>query len=119
ARRLSRTTRAGHGPSTISRMSGRSQRGDPPPKSPSRALVDWPPNRARRTSVYERALVPLDGSIVAEGVIPFILQTAGPLDLDVTLLRVVVPAPPAVVEAGPIVVDDTEKVCAEAEVYLA
>jgi hypothetical protein len=51
--------------------------------------------------MYERALVPLDGSIVAEGVIPFILQTAGPLDLDVTLLRVVVPAPPAVVEGGP------------------
>jgi nucleotide-binding universal stress UspA family protein len=69
--------------------------------------------------VYERALVPLDGSTVAEGVIPFILQTAGPLGLDVVLLRVVVPGPPAVVEAGPIVVDDTEKVCAEAEVYLA
>jgi hypothetical protein len=69
--------------------------------------------------VYERALVPLDGSTVAEGIIPFILQTAGPLDLDVTLLRVVVPAPPAVVEAGPIVLEDTEKVCTEAEVYLA
>ena len=69
--------------------------------------------------MYKRALVPLDGSIVAEGIIPFILQIAGPLDLDVTLLRVVVPSPPAVVEAGPIVVDDTEKLCAEAEAYLA
>jgi nucleotide-binding universal stress UspA family protein len=68
--------------------------------------------------MYERALVPLDGSMVAEGIIPFILQTAGPLDLDVTLLRVVVPAPPAVMEAGPVVVDNTEKLAAEAEAYL-
>jgi nucleotide-binding universal stress UspA family protein len=68
--------------------------------------------------MYERALVPLDGSMVAEGIIPFILQTAGPLDLDVTLLRVVVPAPPAVMEAGPVVVDNTEELSAEAEAYL-
>ena len=29
--------------------------------------------------MYKQALIPLDGSIVAEGVIPFILQIAGPL----------------------------------------
>jgi nucleotide-binding universal stress UspA family protein len=55
---------------------------------------------------------------VAEGIVPFILQIAGPLDLDVTLLRVVVPAATAVVEAGPVVVDGTGKALAEAEAYL-
>jgi nucleotide-binding universal stress UspA family protein len=70
-------------------------------------------------AVYKRALIPLDGSIVAEGVIPFIVQTAGPLGLDVTLLRVVAPSPPAVaVEAGPVVLDNTEELRAEAEAYL-
>jgi nucleotide-binding universal stress UspA family protein len=69
-------------------------------------------------SVYKRALVPLDGSIVAESIIPFVLQIAGPLDLDVMLLSVVVPASPAVVEAGPVVVDNTERLAAEAEAYL-
>jgi nucleotide-binding universal stress UspA family protein len=69
--------------------------------------------------MYERALVPLDGSTTAEGVIPFILHIAGPLGLDVTLLRVVTPAPrAAAVEAGPIALDDTEELCAEAERYL-
>jgi nucleotide-binding universal stress UspA family protein len=68
--------------------------------------------------VYKRALVPLDGSIVAESVIPFILQVAGPLDLEVTLLSVVVPAPPSAMDAGPAVIDDAEKQSAEAETYL-
>ena len=69
--------------------------------------------------MYKRALIPLDGSMVAEGIIPFILQTAGPLGLDVTLLRVVTPSRPAVaVEAGPVVLDNTEELCAEAEAYL-
>lgn len=69
--------------------------------------------------MYERALIPLDGSMVAEGIIPFILQTAGPLGLDVTLLRVVTPSrPAAAVEAGPVVLDNTEELSAEAEAYL-
>ena len=68
--------------------------------------------------MYKRALVPLDGSIVAESIIPFVLQIAGPLDLDVKLLSVVVPASPAVMEAGPVVVDNTERLAAEAEAYL-
>lgn len=60
--------------------------------------------------MYQRALVPLDGSTTAEGVIPFVLQIAGPLGLDVTLLRVVTPAPrAAVVEAGPVALDDTDE----------
>jgi nucleotide-binding universal stress UspA family protein len=69
--------------------------------------------------MYERALVPLDGSTTAEGVIPFILQIAGPLGLDVTLLRVVIPAPPAAaVEVGPVSLENTDKLCAQAEAYL-
>jgi nucleotide-binding universal stress UspA family protein len=68
--------------------------------------------------MYKRALIPLDGSIVAESIVPFILQIAGPLALDVALLSVVVPAPPRVVDAGPVVVDDIDKLVSEAEAYL-
>ena len=73
---------------------------------------------AERALVYKRALVPLDGSIVAEGIIPFVLEIAGPLDMQVVLLRVVVPVPPTVVDAGPVVFGNVEKLCAEAEEYL-
>ncbi len=68
--------------------------------------------------MYKRAIVPLDGSTVAEGIIPFILEIATPLDLEVRLLCVVVPATPAVVEAGPVIVERTEDLCVEAEAYL-
>ena len=70
--------------------------------------------------MYRRALVPLDGSAVAEGIVPFVLEIAGPLDLEVTLLRVLVPTPPVVVEGSSyVVVDDLEKHQVEAEAYLA
>ncbi|MBI4591539.1 MAG: universal stress protein [Candidatus Rokubacteria bacterium] len=39
--------------------------------------------------MYERVLVPLDGSPVAEAILPFIEQIAGPLDMEIVLLRVV------------------------------
>jgi nucleotide-binding universal stress UspA family protein len=68
--------------------------------------------------MYKCALVPLDGSIVAESIVPFILQIAGPLGLDVALLSVVVPTPPRVVDAGTVVVDFTDNLVAEAEAYL-
>lgn len=69
--------------------------------------------------MYKRAIVPLDGSMVAEGIIPFILQIAGPLDLEVVLLRVVVPIPPAVIEGSThFEVEDVEKRRLEAEEYL-
>jgi len=32
--------------------------------------------------MYKRALIPLDGSPVAETILPFILDIAGPLDID-------------------------------------
>jgi nucleotide-binding universal stress UspA family protein len=68
--------------------------------------------------VFKRALVPLDGSVVAEGIVPFVMEIAGPLGLDVTLLCVVAPLPPVVAEAGPVLVADVEKLRAEAEEYL-
>jgi nucleotide-binding universal stress UspA family protein len=45
--------------------------------------------------MYERVLVPLDGSDVAEGVLPFAEKVAGPLDAEVVLVRVVEPLSPA------------------------
>lgn len=39
--------------------------------------------------MYQRVLVPLDGSPVAEAVLPFIERIAGPLDMEIVLLRVV------------------------------
>jgi nucleotide-binding universal stress UspA family protein len=69
--------------------------------------------------MYRRALVPLDGSMVAESIVPFILEIAGPLDMEVALLRVVVPAPPIVVEgSSPVILEDVEKLRTDAEEYL-
>jgi len=49
--------------------------------------------------MYERVLIPLDGSELAETILPFAEQIAGPLDAEVCLLRVVEP-PLAVTELG-------------------
>lgn len=70
--------------------------------------------------MYKKAIVPLDGSIVAEGIIPLVLEIAGPLDMEVVLLRVVVPIPPSVIEGSRHVeVEDREKRRIEAEEYFA
>jgi nucleotide-binding universal stress UspA family protein len=70
--------------------------------------------------MYKRALVPLDGSPVAEAIIPFILEIAGPLDMTVRLLRVIEPIPPMVVEgAAPVFVDDPAARARDAQEYLA
>ena len=70
--------------------------------------------------MYKRVLVPLDGSMVAEGIIPFIMEIAGPLDMQVVLLRVLVPVRPMAVEGTyPVTIEDVEKRRAEAEEYLA
>jgi hypothetical protein len=42
-----------------------------------------------RTWTPRRALVPLDGSTVAEAIIPFVSRIAPPLGLEIALLRVV------------------------------
>jgi nucleotide-binding universal stress UspA family protein len=69
--------------------------------------------------VYKRVLVTLDGSPAAEAVLPFITQIAGPLDIEVVLLRVVVPVPPQAVEGTRhVVIEDVEGRFAEAREYL-
>jgi nucleotide-binding universal stress UspA family protein len=52
--------------------------------------------------MYERVLVPLDGSEQAEAILPLIEQMAGPLDAEFILLRVVGPISPgeAMASAG-------------------
>jgi nucleotide-binding universal stress UspA family protein len=70
--------------------------------------------------MYKRALVPLDGSPVAESIMPFLMQIAGPLDMAVTLLRVVEPLSPIVGDGTqPIIVDDVPARTRDAEEYLA
>jgi nucleotide-binding universal stress UspA family protein len=57
---------------------------------------------------------------VAEAIIPFILEIAGPLDLEVVLVRVVQPQPPQVIEGSRhVVVEDVEARRVDAEEYLA
>ena len=68
--------------------------------------------------MYRSVLVALDGSLVAEWIIPFVMQIAGPLDIQVVLLRVLVPVPPMAVERTR-QVEDAEKHRPEAEEYLA
>src|SRR5262245_43436028 len=73
----------------------------------------------READVYKRALVALDGSPVAEAILPIIKEIAGPLDMEVVLLRVVVPIPPQVVEGSRhAVFEDVEERLAEARHYL-
>lgn len=70
--------------------------------------------------MFRRVLVPLDGSPLAEGILPFLMKIAGPLDLEVTLLRVLQPIPPEVIEGSRyVVVEDVEQRTAEAKEYLA
>ncbi len=70
--------------------------------------------------MYKRALVPLDGSPVAETILPFILAIAGPLDMEVVLLRVLQPVPPLAIEGSRhVVVEDEEARRIDAEEYMA
>lgn len=70
--------------------------------------------------MYKRALVPLDGSPVAESVLPFVMRIAGPLGMSVVLVRVLEPITPVVGDGmQTVVVDDIEARTREAEQYLA
>ena len=70
--------------------------------------------------MYKRAIVPLDGSPMAETIIPFLAEIAGPLDMSVTLLRVIEPLRTIATDFGePVVVDDVQARTREAEEYLA
>ena len=67
---------------------------------------------------YRRVLIPLDGSQVAEAVLPFVSRLARPLRLEIALLRVTPFVVPQVVEGSRRVVDDSERLALEAEEYL-
>jgi nucleotide-binding universal stress UspA family protein len=70
--------------------------------------------------MYKRVLVPLDGSRLAEGILPLVLLIAGPLDLEVMLVRVVRPITPQALEGtGPSMVDVVAAQLEEAREYLA
>jgi nucleotide-binding universal stress UspA family protein len=70
--------------------------------------------------MYKRAVIPLDGSVLAETVIPLILEIAGPLDMEVLLVRVVRPELPTTIEGTTYMkVEDAEARRADAEEYLA
>jgi nucleotide-binding universal stress UspA family protein len=72
---------------------------------------------------FRRALVPLDGSMVAEAILPPFLQLAHPLGLEVALIRVVVPTvKPAAIEETSVALGNTaapiERMLEEADGYL-
>lgn len=70
--------------------------------------------------MYKRAIVALDGSPVAEAIVPFILEIAGPLDMEVVLVRVNRPLPPEIIEgSGHVTIEDPEASRLDAEEYLA
>jgi nucleotide-binding universal stress UspA family protein len=70
--------------------------------------------------MYEHAVVPLDGSAVAEAIVPMIVKIAGPLEMDVVLLRVVQPLPQLVADgARHVVMDPAQERQLDAEEYLA
>jgi nucleotide-binding universal stress UspA family protein len=70
--------------------------------------------------MIRRVLVPVDGSRLAEGIPPFILEIAGPLDLEVVLVRVVQPISPQAIEGTHhFTVDDVPTRLSEAREYLS
>ena len=69
--------------------------------------------------MYKRVLVPVDGSEVAESIVPLVLQIASPPDLDVVLLNVNGFIPPRAIQAlCPFVADDFVARREEAARYL-
>ena len=69
--------------------------------------------------MYKRVLIPVDGSEVAESILPFIQEIAGPLDLEVILLRVNRPIPPMAIEGTRYLThEDVEALREEAAAYL-
>jgi nucleotide-binding universal stress UspA family protein len=66
-----------------------------------------------------RVLVPLDGSPTAEGILPFILGIARPMDLEVVLLCVVTPLPLRVQAPPHVMAVDGAERRAKALAYLA
>jgi nucleotide-binding universal stress UspA family protein len=85
-------------------------------EEPNAPLETQPPEA---TWTPRRVLVPLDGSPVAEAIIPFVSTIVRPLGLEIALLRVVPRIPPQVIEGRrAMVVDNTERLSQEADDYL-
>jgi nucleotide-binding universal stress UspA family protein len=71
------------------------------------------------SSSYRRVLVPLDGSPLAETVLPVVSKLARPLGLEIALLRIVPTVIPQVVEGSRrVIMDDSERLSREATAYL-
>jgi nucleotide-binding universal stress UspA family protein len=71
-------------------------------------------------AMYKRVLIPLDGSRMAEGILPFIIQIARPLALEVVLVYVVQPIMPQAIEGtAHFTVYDISARLNEAREYLA
>lgn len=69
--------------------------------------------------MYKRVIVPLDGSPLAEGMLSFIVDIAGPLGLEVALVHVVKAAPPYLAETMKnVVAENAEQRHEEARAYL-
>jgi nucleotide-binding universal stress UspA family protein len=74
----------------------------------------------RSPTTYTRLVVPVDGSPAAEAILPFVLEIAGPLDLEVVLLGVAEWRPPPASGRGPCVPgDDVEAAMATVEKHLS
>jgi nucleotide-binding universal stress UspA family protein len=69
--------------------------------------------------MYKRVLIPVDGSETAEAILPFILEIAGPLDLEVVLLRTYQPVPPLAGDGASYVIVDDEPTLEACEEYVA
>ena len=70
--------------------------------------------------MYKRVVVPLDGSRLAEEMLRFVVDIAGPLDLEVVLLRVIRVLPRPITETvSAAVLDNTEYSSTDALEYLA
>ena len=68
--------------------------------------------------MYKRALIPVDGSETAEAILPFILEIAGPLDLEVVLLRTYELRPPMAVEGTKYFTMDDPQTLEDCEAYV-
>lgn len=78
-----------------------------------------PVDASEDTALWKRVLVPLDGSPVAETVVPTASRMARLLGLEIVLLRAVRDEPPRVIDSGRhIVIDQTAQHRQEAEEYL-
>ena len=73
----------------------------------------------RRVAAYRRVLIPLDGSRHAEDIIPYVLNLAEALYMDVVLVRVVPPVTPPLNTASRAREDHRRAQMTSAQNYLA